>query len=296
MHEFVVEGRLCGYDVAAPVGPLRPVVVFEPVAGDEIVEGVISADRRWAVYTTLHATVCVAEGGSEIWRWDFEPAATEKHGHSPGCVLAQGDREVWVYRADAMAGRGPDLWAVLDAANGEVLASTELETVGHGATQIAHPSDGHVLLNVGEGQDGTIIYLGALRDRLELTRFPWDDRVLIGLAPDGTRFMTVDHSQGDVAFHSHPDGTVLFSLDVDAFGKDAEDVFVEWAGGFLTAETAVVALVGDEEWFGHFLVDVTTGTVVGEFASDAEDAEDVRPLGNGSWLTTSRSGSPALWR
>ncbi|MFD7262326.1 hypothetical protein [Streptomyces sp. NPDC059874] len=95
-------------------------------------------------------------------------------------------------------------------------------------------------------------------------------RCLIDLAPGGEQFMTVDHGQADVAFHHHPSGDVLFTLRVEAFGYDPEGTFVEWGGGHLTPDTAVVTLGSEsedgEEWFRYHLIDVRTGTIGGEMA------------------------------
>ncbi len=77
--------------------------------------------------------------------------------------------------------------------------------------------------------------------------YPWSDRCLIDLAPDGQQFMTVDHGTADVSFHRHPGGEVLFTLPVEAFGYDPEETFMEWNGGYLTSDLAVVTLGGEGE-------------------------------------------------
>ena len=154
--------------------------------------------------------------------------------------------------------------------------------------QRCHPSDGHVLLNVGEGQDGTALFRAALEDgRLDLTAYPWDDRCLIELSPDGTRFMTVDHGQADVTFHRYPGGEPELTLTVEDLGHDPELVYFEWNGGFLTDGTAVVTALGEtedeEEWHRDHLVDLATGAVR-PFASGSTHADEITPLGDGSWL------------
>lgn len=111
--------------------------------------------------------------------------------------------------------------------------------------------------------------------------------------------MTVDHGQADVAFHRHPGGDVLLTLSVEDFGYDPEETFVEWSGGYLTRDTAVVTLGGEaedeEEWFRHHLVDVRTGTIGGEIAAEATNPYELEPLGNGSWLTDGPDGHPVRW-
>ncbi len=129
--------------------------------------------------------------------------------------------------------------------------------------------------------------------------YPWSDRCLIDLAPSGHQFMTVDHGQADVAFHDHPNGDVLFTLPVEAFGYDPEESFVEWSGGYLTEDTAIVTLGGEsqdeEEWFRYHLVDVRTGTLSGEFTVEASNPYELVPLGDGSWLTGGPGGDPVRW-
>jgi hypothetical protein len=249
----------------------------------------------------------VTVGGTEVWRSRFEPWSDQRYGHRPGCVLSLDERVVWVYRPDAMAGRNrPDQWVALDAGTGAVVAQAYLRTVGHGGQQLPHPADDHVLLNVGEGQDGSVIYRASLTGTrigtgMDLVSYPWDDRCLIDLSPDGSRFMTVHHEQTDLAVHAYPDGEVRFALAVDAFGHDPDEVYVEWSGGHLSPDVLIVTLGGEgddedvEEWFRHYRVDARSGQVLAEFDAHTDNLYDIQPLGDGSWLTTDPSGHPVRW-
>ncbi|MBW5485603.1 hypothetical protein [Streptomyces bambusae] len=287
------DGRIHAYVIESGAsGTLEPAAVFQPQAGDEAVESVVRPDMERVVYTTLNRVVCLTRAGDLVWASAFEPHSDVRHGHRPGCALSVDGRTVWVYRPDAMAGRGGgDQWVVYDADSGQVLARRELETVGHGASHHVHPVDGSIYLDVGEGQDGSVILRGTAGadGEVEFVAYPWWDRCLIDLAPGGEQFMTVDHGQADVAFHRHPSGDVLFTLPVEAFGYDPEETFVEWSGGYLTPDTAVVTLGGEtedgEEWFRFHLIDVRTGRISGEMAAEAAHPYDVEPLGDGSWLT-----------
>ncbi|MFD9030984.1 hypothetical protein ACFVZW_07530 [Streptomyces sp. NPDC059567] len=259
-------------------------------------------DLERVVYTTLNGVVCLTRAGDLVWASDFEPRSDVRHGHRPGCALSLDGRRLWLYRPDAMAGRGGgDQWVVHDADSGAVLARRELETVGHGAGHHVHPVDGSVYLDIGEGQDGSVILRGTAGadSEPEFVTYPWSDRCLIDLAPSGQQFMTVDHGQGDVAFHHHPSGDVLFTLPVEAFGYDPEQSFVEWSGGYLTEDTAVVTLGGEsqdeEEWFRYHLVDVRTGTLSGEITVEVTSPYEMVPLGDGSWLTDGPDGHPVRW-
>ncbi|GAA3020355.1 hypothetical protein GCM10010519_56960 [Streptomyces lactacystinicus] len=295
----LVDGLVHAYAPhAGAVGALSPVAAFRPLPGDEAVGHAVAADLGRAHYTTPDAAVCVGADGAQLWRSRFEPEADEVFGHRPGCELSPDGRVLWVYRPDAMAGRGrPDQWVAVDAATGTVLARADLETVGHGAVQRAHPASGQVLLNVGEGQDGSVIHRASLTGgRIELARYPWDDRCLIDLSPDGHRFLTVDHAQNDLAVHAFPDGDVLFTRTAADFGHDPDTVFLEWSGGHLSADTVVATLVGqdedEEDWFRHYRLDARTGRVHGEFDARTTDPYDIHPLGDGSWLTTGPDGHP----
>ncbi|MBC2904279.1 hypothetical protein [Streptomyces cupreus] len=296
-------GRICAYLLdSSAFGALEPAAVFQPRAGDEVVASVVRPDLERVVYTTLNGIVCLTRAGDLVWASAFEPHSDVRLGHRPGCALSLDGRTVWVYRPDAMAQRGDrDQWVVYDAGSGAALVRRELETVGHGAGHHVHPVDGSIYLDIGEGQDGSVILRGmtGADGEPEFVRYPWWDRCLIDLAPDGEQFMTVDHGQGHVAFHRHPSGDVLFSLPVEAFGYDPEETFLEWSGGYLTPDTAVVTLGGEsqdeEEWFRYHLIDVRTGTPSGEIAFEVSNPYDVEPLGDGSWLTNGPDGHPIRW-
>ncbi len=110
---------------------------------------------------------------------------------------------------------------------------------------------------------GAVCLVG--HDRIDLVKYPWDDRCLIDLSPDGSEFMTVDHGQADIAVHTYPDGEVRFALSVDAFGHDPDEIYVEWSGGYLSPDILIVSLVGETEhepeWFRHYSVDTRSGRV-----------------------------------
>ncbi|BFO18250.1 hypothetical protein SHKM778_46380 [Streptomyces sp. KM77-8] len=204
---------------------------------------------------------------------------------------------LWVYRPDVLADRDrPDQWVSLDAGTGAVIAQVDLETVGHGGQQLLHPASDQVFLDVGEGQDGSVIYRASLAEgRMDLVCYPWSDRCLIDLSPDGRQFMTVDHGQADVAIHTYRDGEVTFTLSVGAFGQDPDETYVEWSGGYLSPDTVIVTLTGEtedeQEWFRHYRVDARSGQVQAEF--DACGRTLRHPASRGRNLADHRPNRPS---
>jgi hypothetical protein len=298
----LIDGRICAYEPAADaMGVLSPAMVWTPSVGDDVIDHAVAADLQRAYYTTLNAVVCVTTDGAEVWRSGLEPESVRRHGHKPGCVLSRDGRVVWVYRPDAMAGRDrPDQWVALDAASGAVMAQADLQTVGHGGVQLLHGTSGQVLVDVGEGQDGSVIFRASLTESgMDLFSYPWDDRCLIDLSPDGRHFMTVDHAQADIAIHTYPEGEVAFTLPVDAFDHDPEEAYVEWCGGYLSPDIVIVTITGEtddeQEWFRHYRVDATSGQIQAEFDGRGGKPYDIHPLGDGTWLTTDPSGHPVRW-
>ncbi|WP_446215558.1 hypothetical protein [Micromonospora sp. IBHARD004] len=91
----------------------------------------------------------------------------------------------------------------------------------------------------------------------------------------------------------------MIRIPVAAFGQEWPEAMVEWAGGYLDLDTAVVTIVGEdeeteEEWHRHHMVDVRTGEVRGVLDAPTRDSYDLEPLGDGSFLRTDDEGR--LWR
>jgi hypothetical protein len=233
----------------------------------------VSSTRDAVVYAAGEAVVRIDADGRVRWR--FEQAAAD-------CAFSADDGRVWIYV------RG-DQWIELDAATGEPLTRTDLPTAGRGGRQFALP-DGTMLLEVGEGPDALTIFRSG---RHGLVTYPWHDRVLVALAPGCGQMMTVRHDQEDVVFHAFPDGEALVTLPVEAFGVDPATSVIEYGGGYLDEDTAIVVVYGDdgEPWWRHYRVDVHTGEVLGDLGIATIDEYDLQPLGDGSYVITDTDGT-----
>ncbi|MGY0006952.1 hypothetical protein [Micromonospora sp. I033] len=297
----LVDGRLHAYDLSGPVvtGRLSPTAVFDLGGDDGRIEGwAVTRDLSRLVYATTDDLRCVDREGRTLWRLDFGPRSEQGLVNARvSCAFSADERLVWVYRPDAMALRGElDRWLVVEAATGDLRAEAGLLSVGHGGEHFAEPDGVHMLLDVGEGQDGSRVFRGRLTETgIELRDLWDDDRTVIAFAPDGRHVMTVHHEQEDAAFHTWPDGEVAARTPLAAFGHEWGEANVEWAGGYLDGDTAVVALAGEdeeteEEWHRHHLVDVRTGEIRGVFPVETRHAYDLEPLGDGTWLQTDDDG------
>lgn len=309
-----LNGHICAYRVSSntyePLGLMEPAATYrvEPESNeeiDEILHHHATPDLGRAVYTTRNSVVCIGQDGDLLWRYELEPHSTVLHGHIPDCVFSLDGTAVWVYRPDAMANRADDKWVVLSADAGEVVAEVFLGTVGHGGRHVQHPDGRHVLLDVGEGQDGTKIFRATVTgDHFDFYMYEWDDRVLMDIGPDGRYFMTLSH---DVAFHAFPDGEVVLRLTLADFGYEFDDdnegytgeARIDYIGGFLDPGIAVVVVTGetdDEEWRHYHRVDLRTGTALGRFEAHSQNEYDFEPLGDGTWITSGPDGKPVRHR
>ncbi|WP_125611724.1 hypothetical protein [Actinomadura sp. WAC 06369] len=271
-----------------------------------------SPDLEHAVYTTDKELVCVGRDGTPRWRMDFGAAPTPYMNGRASCAFSQNGEVVWLYRPDmALRGAGhTDQWFALDAATGAVLGQTDLGSGGHGAFHFAHPDGEHMLLDVGEGQEGSRVYRGRLEGGgISVTEYAWDG--LFDLSPDGRRMLTVEDVPGtllqQLRVRTFPDGQEEIAVQADSFGYDEdrhETFFIGWIVGFLDARTAIVSVHGErvtaldefgdpedfEDFQENYLVDVHVGRVLRPLGPEFFARTDIVPLGDGSWRTTGPDG------
>lgn len=291
-----VDGRWHVYDLSENrLGSLRPVASYDAPTERDSREAHPSLDGL--VYATATHVVRLGADGSVRWRHELGEPTVPRYSAFVSCEFSLDGEFVWVYVPDALLDRGPDRLLVLDA-DGTAVAQAVLETAGHGAGLLAHP-DGHMIVEIGEGQDGpTILRCRTEAGVLLMEKYPWFDRVLIGFSPDGSRFMTVDHGFGeDAAFHSYPSGEVVAVVTKSQLGAYDEEARIDWVGGYLDASTAIVAVIGydedtDKDWYRCHLVDPASGRVRGEWQVDTDYVDNVRPLGDGTWLQVRKDQHP----
>ncbi|MBV1850826.1 hypothetical protein [Catellatospora tritici] len=288
-----VEGAFHLYDLArhrvgTPLAPTLTVTPPQPI--DKLHGHATHPALHGLAYATEAEVVRLDADGTVRWRLELGRPNGNHGGAYTSCAFETDGERLWVYVPDAMTHRSrTDRIMVVDA-GGVVLAQAAVPSAGHGAGLEPHPG-GEMIIDIGEGQDGVVLLRCRLdADRLEVHEFPWRDRCLIGMAPDGATFMTVDHGlQENVSFHTYPDSVELFRLTPADFGERREEAVVEWTGGYLDDRTAVVVLYGEDEdtgdeWFEHHLVDVSAREVLGRWQVEVDDLYDVDLVGDGTWL------------
>lgn len=294
-------GVIGAYDVSESLcGPLEPTVTWRLKFSDEHQSQAVTPNLDRAVYTTFDSVVCLRRDGGLLWSYDLR---REHSSRDCSCVFSLDGAWLWVYCPDAMADRGPDTLFVLRADTGQEVARKDLTSVGEGGELFLHPDGQHVLLNVGEGQDGVKLYRAALTgEGIELHSYAWNDHVLIDVAPNGQWLMTVDHGRYNVAFHVLLSGEVVLQIPVEAFGYEYfgdDEACIDWSGGFLNADIAFVTIAGekdDKEWHRRYSIDLRTGQSRGHFEAHSRDSHDFEPLGDGTWIVSGPNGSPVRHR
>lgn len=294
-----LRGKIRAYHVSDSVdGPIERAATYKVECSDKRLNHAVAPNLDRAVYTTSHSVVCINQNSDLLWNYDLGPRSIQRYLGHPRCVFSLDGAWVWVYRPDVMADRGPDMLVVLRADTGQEVARTALDSVGEGANLALHPDGRHILLDVGEGQDGVKLYRAAFTgDDIDLHSYGWDDRCLVDVAPDGQWFMTVDHGQHDIAIHVFLSGEVVLRVPVETFGHEYfgdDEAGMAWNGGFLNADIAVVTIAGekdDKEWHRHYSIDLRTGTPRGHFEAYSRDSYDFEPLGDGSWIVSGPDGS-----
>lgn len=211
---------------------------------------------------------------------------------SGSAVVTADGRHVWATVPGPCATPyGGDLWIVLDAGTGELLAETTLADVtAAGSEHHLHPDGRHVALSIGEGQDAAPLYWGRLDGDAIVHSLAGVDHVLVHISPATGEYFTVAHYLEDAAVHRLADHASRLTFPgewlVVRAGLDGTEWALDYSGGFVDADTLLVCLQDyDGGGYAHLLVDAVSGDVLG-LAGYAESPEGPGyPQGDGTWLT-----------
>ncbi|MER6504164.1 hypothetical protein ABT218_33715 [Streptomyces sp. NPDC001455] len=277
----------------------------------------IAPDASFAVFGMPEGVVAVGADGVE--RWVRRQGMSDEDLVHRSCAVSRDGKYVWALVVGDEDPDDGDMWAVLDSATGEVIAQTALDGMTeYYATQSLHPDGVHVLLSIGEGQNGCYTYWSRLPEEadgenvdedegrpplLNYDGLADDKQVLLDISPDGGEFLTAGFNK-DLRRHRFPDGEVLTTLARNRvpLSSPKDDGWVTWEGGYLTANTClVVSSCGDESlpqpsqhWVYQLSSDELRGPVL---YPSSDNGSVVRCLGDGTWLTTDAAGTGLLrWR
>lgn len=150
--------------------------------------------------------------------------------------------ETRVWKGETYAAKGKHRALLIDS-TGKTAAETTLDVADAGVTALAHPYDGSVLLDAGEGQDGSSIFrVRADGDNLHVERI-LEDAVAADFSPSGNRLLVTPHPSigGPVRVLSWPDLTPLHELSEDVLD---EDEGFDLYGCFLSETRVVLSVSG----------------------------------------------------
>ena len=273
-----------------------------------------------AVFSGQHALHAVEPNGALRWRvrhacwgcWSchdsYEEYTDSDHEHrchdDGSCWISADGSTVWAHvrtplADDADPEKYDEEWLVLDAADGRVLGRASTDTAAAGSEHVPPPDPGQMGLQVGEGQDPMPLLWGRWDGtRLTVTRIgdDDDDRGLTDVSPDGTRFLTVAHLQGELAIHRLPDGAVTH--EIAAYDRlpshpqapsDIEDEpFWDHHCGFLDEHTVIAGTSESDMEYGqprHWLIEAQQGKILGQVEYPMPVSGTPTALGDGTWLT-----------
>jgi hypothetical protein len=259
----------------------------------------VPATRDAVVLETAGSVVRIGPDGRRQWCAELGLRTPVNHRFMIDVRFSADDSQVWVYVPAAFTGREEhDDWIVLDAATGAVRSRRRLRGTGQGGDQFPL-RDGRMLLSLVSAAGAPRILLAGPDG--EPHDYGWGDRTLIAVSPDERQFLTMEFAGFDVTFHTLPGGESQARVPIEAFGDllgpdiDLDEVFVEWAGGYLDDETALVVISGEHsvegEWWRHFRVSARTGEVLDELRVATIDADDLQPLGDGTYVITDTDGT-----
>ncbi|MFC8100372.1 hypothetical protein [Streptomyces sp. NPDC057363] len=265
----------------------------------------VSPDGTFAVFSGQRSVRAVDTSGKTLWEYRHDCWGPEVgHPHTGdeqevcrglehgSCRVSDDGRLVWAHVvAEPVPGDWQERWVVLDAHDGRELGWLPLDSAASGSNHLSHPDGVHMGLSIGMGQDGILLYW-ARWDGEELTG--WDvneglDRILTDVHAAHPGFLTVEHYGADVRLHAL-DGTVIAEREPEpADDEDDDEAYWDYGCGFVDAETVIASTADSDrcpQRARHWLLDAHTLRVRGVITYPTGPVDgDVRPLGDGTWLT-----------
>ncbi len=246
----------------------------------------VTNDLSRVALSLQHEVLVLRGDGEEICRL-AHPDWDDFGARSGCCAFAPDQPFLW---ATVPTEEGFDeLWLV-DVDQRLVLDRRPLESAAVGCGPLYHPDGRTIGLDIGEGQDGSLIrWARADRGRIQLRLVQSFDRTLVDVHPTGVEYLSTPHDNtpaDELVRHRFVDDTPLEGLsawDVFPFGD-------EWAAfaGYLTEELIVAGKEPSEE---HVLVRRAPLGLLGTISYPAGTTPGwIRAARGGSWLTLNDDG------
>ncbi|MGA5822935.1 hypothetical protein ACPC54_34370 [Kitasatospora sp. NPDC094028] len=283
----------------------------------------VAPQRDLAVFLGRHALRAVDATGTVRWEighgcWerrcralhtsfdDYARSHDHRYPDSGSATFSADGSVVWAHiRKQFATDEGPqeptDEWLVLDAADGRVLGRADTQTTAYSSRHMPPPTPDRMGMDVNEGEEAQPILWGHWNGtELAVDRLGPGDRILLALSPSGDRMLTVGHEQDTLALHRVTDGSVVAEVAAETVAPsydDPEDVWWDYDGGFLDAQTVVIGTtdsdVGTEL---HWLVDTARMRVTARIDYPFPISGSPKALGDGTWYTVSEAGDALhLW-
>jgi len=250
----------------------------------------VTEDLSRVALSLPHEVLVLNGDGEEVCRL-AHPGWDTFGGRSGCCAFAPDQPSLWATVPDV---RGFDeLWLV-DVDQQVVVDRRPLDSTAVGCAPHYHPDGRTIGLEIGEGQDGSLIrWARAERGRILLRLVPSIDRILVDIHPSGVEYLSTPHDcfPGDeLVRHRFVDDTPLEGL-------SAREVFPFggwWAfdAGYLTDELIVAGMEPSER---HVLVRRAPMGLLGTIEYPAGSTPGgLVAAGGGTWLTVNDDGA-ARW-
>ncbi len=179
----------------------------------------VSPDGQRAYLSLSKSVRCITPKGETVWEVPHPPWG-QRQLEGGSCWLSPDARQLWVTTPQMIA---PDLWWVLDASSGALLAQALLSSRAIRSRQVAHPDGAHVGLELLTADNELHLYWGRREgDRVSVQRLSEPARGLLDVRPDGAQFLTMLGGPGLPALAAlpFPDGAPVAR-------REAKDTFAE---------------------------------------------------------------------